>query len=269
MAYEHSIRRFRSWYATLLRLYPKPYRERFGEPMEQTFNDLLRERAEEEKGLFGFALWMFVETFAGLIRENITVIIMQNKSIIRIALATAFILLLPLLAMQFTDEVVWDLADFAVAGVLLFGAGLTYELIARKAGHIAYRAAVGVAVAAALLLVWMNLAVGIMGNEGNPANLMYTGVLAVGIIGLSGRQTKTTLAEYLCVWHMNTQYDDSETGTQHCFVSTRSDTASALENRWSRPSTTFSESAQRKKKDYSASLSGCSSKHSQELLERT
>ena len=183
MAYEHSIRRFRSWYATLLRLYPKPYRERFGEPMEQTFNDLLRARAEEEKGLFGFALWMFVETFAGLIRENITVIIMQNKSIIRIALATAFILLLPLLAMQFTDEVVWDLADFAVAGVLLFGAGLTYELIARKAGHIAYRGAVGVAVAAALLLVWINLAVGIIGNEGNPANLMYIGVLAVGIIG--------------------------------------------------------------------------------------
>ena len=183
MAYEHSIRRFRSWYATLLRLYSKPYRERFGEPMEQTFNDLLRERAEEEKGLFGFALWMFVETFAGLIRENITVIIMQNKSIIRIVLATAFILLLPLLAMQLTDEVVWDLADFAVAGVLLFGAGLTYELIARKAGPIAHRAAVGVAVAAALLLVWINLAVGIIGNEGNPANLMYIGVLVVGIIG--------------------------------------------------------------------------------------
>jgi hypothetical protein len=125
---------------------------------------------------------MFAETFAGLIGENMTVIIMQ-KSIIRIALATAVILSLPLLAMQFTDEVVWDLADFAVAGVLLLGAGLTYELIARKAGHIAHRAAVGVAVAAALLLVWMNLAVGIIGNEGNPANLMYIGVLAVGIIG--------------------------------------------------------------------------------------
>jgi len=183
MAYEHSIRRFRSWYATLLRLYPKRYRERFGEPMEQTFNDLLRERAEEEKGLYGFALWVFVETFAGTIRENGTVIVMQNKSIIRIALVTAFILLLPLLAMQFTDEVVWDLADFAVAGVLLFGAGLTYELIARKAGNIAYRVGVGVAVAAALLLVWLNLAVGIIGNEESPANLMYIGVLAVGIIG--------------------------------------------------------------------------------------
>src|SRR3989337_3493437 len=101
MADEHSIRRFRSWYAKLLRLYPKPYRERFGEPMEQTFNDLLRERAEKEERLFGFALWMFVETFAGTMRENATVIMVQKKALVRIALATAFILLLPLIAMQF------------------------------------------------------------------------------------------------------------------------------------------------------------------------
>jgi hypothetical protein len=105
------------------------------------------------------------------------------KSAVGVALATAFILLLPLLAMQFTDEVVWGLADFAVAGGLLFGAGLTYQLVARKAGNIAYRVAVGVAVAAALILVWMNLAVGLIGSEDNPANLMYVGVLAVGIIG--------------------------------------------------------------------------------------
>jgi len=47
----------------------------------------------------------------------------------------------------------------------------------------AYRAAVGLAVATALLLVWVNGAVGIIGSEDNPANLMYGGVLAVGIIG--------------------------------------------------------------------------------------
>ncbi len=102
---------------------------------------------------------------------------------IGVALAAAFILLLPLLAMQITDEVVWDLADFAVAWTLLVGAGLTYKLVARKMGNIAYRAAVGVAVATALLLVWMNLAVGLIGNEDNPANLMYFVVLAIGIIG--------------------------------------------------------------------------------------
>jgi hypothetical protein len=59
----------------------------------------------------------------------------------------------------------------------------TYELATRVTRNKAYRAAVGVALAAAFILVWMNLAVGIIGNEDNPANLMYGGVLAVGIIG--------------------------------------------------------------------------------------
>jgi hypothetical protein len=85
--------------------------------------------------------------------------------------------------MQVTDEVDWDLADFASAGALLVGVGVTYELAARKTASRAYRAAVGVALAAALILVWMNLAVGIIGTEDNPANLMYGGVLAVGIVG--------------------------------------------------------------------------------------
>lgn len=62
MAFEDSIRRYRHWYAQLLRLYSKPYYARFGEGMEQTFNDLLRERAEEERGVLGCALWMFAET---------------------------------------------------------------------------------------------------------------------------------------------------------------------------------------------------------------
>jgi hypothetical protein len=95
----------------------------------------------------------------------------------------ALMLLLPLLAMQVTDEVDWDVADFAIFGAMLVGAGGTYELAARMTGNTAYRAAVGVAIAAAFILVWMNLAVGIIGTEGNPANLMYGGVLAVGVIG--------------------------------------------------------------------------------------
>ena len=100
------------------------------------------------------------------------------RSVVGVALATAFILLLPLLA-----EWAWNLADFVIAGALIFGTGLMYVLAARKAGNIAYRAAVGVALAAALLLVWVNGAVGIIGTEDDPANLMYVGVLAVGIVG--------------------------------------------------------------------------------------
>jgi hypothetical protein len=74
MASERSIRRYRIWYAKLLRLYPKAYHDRFGDGMEQTFNDLCRERVKAEKGLFGFALWTFFETSAAIIREKATVI---------------------------------------------------------------------------------------------------------------------------------------------------------------------------------------------------
>lgn len=106
-----------------------------------------------------------------------------NRWRVAVWAAVALILLLPSAAMQFTDEVSWGVADFALASVLLIGTGITCELAMRKAGNIAYRAAVGVALAAALLLVWINLAVGIIGDEDYLANVMYMGVLAAGIIG--------------------------------------------------------------------------------------
>jgi hypothetical protein len=85
--------------------------------------------------------------------------------------------------MQFTNEVVWDKSDFAIIGAMLLSACSVYELAARMTGNIAYRAAVGVAVVAVFVLIWTNLAVGIIGSEDNPANLMYGGVLVVGILG--------------------------------------------------------------------------------------
>ncbi len=97
--------------------------------------------------------------------------------------AAALMLLLPLIAMQFTDEVVWDVADFAIFGALLLGAGATCEFAARMTDNTAYRFAVGLALAAAFILVWVNGAVGIIGSEDNDANLMYGGVLAVGVVG--------------------------------------------------------------------------------------
>jgi hypothetical protein len=116
---------------------------------------------------------------------SVTAFSKRRRSRFRVAVwgTAALLLLLPLLAMRFTDEVDWDLADFAIFGAMLAGACGTYELAARMTGNNAYRAAVGVALAAAFILIWMNLAVGIIGNEDNPANLMYGGVLAVGIIG--------------------------------------------------------------------------------------
>jgi hypothetical protein len=106
-----------------------------------------------------------------------------TKSIAGPALVTVILLLIPLVAMQFTDEVDWTLSDFIFAGILLFGTGLTYKLVTRKSGRIAYRVAVGFALLTGLFLIWSNLAVGIIGSENNPINLMYFGVIIVGIIG--------------------------------------------------------------------------------------
>jgi hypothetical protein len=105
------------------------------------------------------------------------------RSTVRVLTATALLLSIPLVAMQLTDEVAWGPLDFAVMGALLIGAGLMYEGAARRARNLAYRLGVGVALAAAFLLVWIDLAVGIIGSEDDPANLMYVGVLAVGVAG--------------------------------------------------------------------------------------
>ena len=108
---------------------------------------------------------------------------LPGKTIIHIVLGTAVLLSVPLLAMQVTDEVAWDLADFVLAGVLLGGTALLYSLAASRTRTTVYRAAVGLALAAALILVWVNLAVGLIGSEDDPANLMYAGVLVVGVVG--------------------------------------------------------------------------------------
>ncbi|MDP8905531.1 MAG: hypothetical protein M3N29_09535 [Chloroflexota bacterium] len=105
------------------------------------------------------------------------------RSIVRMVLVVALMLMLPLLAMHFSDDVVWSLSDFAVAGALLLATGLMYQFAARKAHNFAYRAGVAVALGAGLFLVWVVLAVGAIGVEGDPADLMYLGVLGVGTVG--------------------------------------------------------------------------------------
>ena len=113
--------RYRTWYAMLLRLYPRPFRERFGEGMAQTFHDLCQERKGARRGLFGFALWIFCETLVGIVKENTTHMPQLGKTMLRVAL----------------------LAGFALG--------------------------------------WSNMVH--VADSGNPANLMYYSVLAVGAVG--------------------------------------------------------------------------------------
>ncbi len=91
--------------------------------------------------------------------------------------------LTPLLTMPFTDEVQWGWGDFIAAGILLSVPGMLLELTVRMTRNTAYRLGVAVALLAALLLVWISLAVGIIGSEDNPANLLYVAVLATAVGG--------------------------------------------------------------------------------------
>jgi hypothetical protein len=84
----------------------------------------------------------------------------------RLALATGVILLIPLIAMQFTNEVSWDVFDFAVMGCLLFGTGSLFVLVSRKVPR-RYWGIIGVLLAAALVYVWAELAVGVFTNLGS------------------------------------------------------------------------------------------------------
>lgn len=88
----------------------------------------------------------------------------MNKRLIIIAAIVTFLLLIPLIAMQFTNEVNWSLFDFLIAAILLLNTGFAIDYIIRKVKRKKYRIVLAVAVLAILLLVWAELAVGILGT---------------------------------------------------------------------------------------------------------
>ena len=90
----------------------------------------------------------------------------QNRVFIWIALATGAILLIPLIAMQFTTEVSWDETDFIVMGSLLFGWAVLFVLAVRRAPR-RRRVLIGSMLIAAFLYLWAELAVGIFFNLGS------------------------------------------------------------------------------------------------------
>lgn len=82
----------------------------------------------------------------------------------RVVFVAGLILLVPLVAMQFTREVNWTAFDFIVAGVLLVGTGGLYVAISRHLAQPRKRALAKLALAAGFLLLWAELAVGIFGS---------------------------------------------------------------------------------------------------------
>ena len=113
-------------YRSLLRAYPREFRDEYGDEMVHCFRDLCRE-ARADGGWRLAALWgrTLPEVLSTAVKERSRIMMARN----------------------------------------------------------AYRAAVGIALATAFLLVWLSLGVGVIGADGDPANVLYAGVLAVGVIG--------------------------------------------------------------------------------------
>lgn len=90
--------------------------------------------------------------------------IIQNKRLFAIIFTVGTLLLIPLVAMQFTEEVNWSPADFVLMGALLLGTGLLCELVLRKVKGLVPRLAICAVIVVMLLLTWAELAVGIFGT---------------------------------------------------------------------------------------------------------
>jgi hypothetical protein len=96
------------------------------------------------------------------------------------ALTTALILLVPLLGNYFVNGWHWSPGGFVVVGALLFGICFSYQLVTRNRDTVAYRAAVGIALAASLSLMWGSL---VQFVDVNRAAVLYFGVPIVMVIG--------------------------------------------------------------------------------------
>lgn len=164
MSSPDDLQALRRWYVWLLRLYPRAHRERFGEGMTQTFNDLLRERKAEGRSCVTLAVHLGVETLGAIMRARFETAV-RDPRFRRPAAATSLVLTVPLVMSVIDrqrppgDGWHWGPMDFVVMGILLFGAGFLYEHLARKVHRLGQRVALGAAVLLTLLAIWVELAV--------------------------------------------------------------------------------------------------------------
>ncbi|MBZ9631223.1 hypothetical protein LB465_10575 [Salegentibacter sp. LM13S] len=88
----------------------------------------------------------------------------KRNNFLIILLIVGMLLLIPLIAMQFSNEVVWTASDFIIMGILLLVTGLGINLVLRKVSSSKNRLIIGGIVLAVFFVIWAELAVGIFGS---------------------------------------------------------------------------------------------------------
>lgn len=96
--------------------------------------------------------------------KNLILKLSPNKRFLGILSVIAILLLIPLTAMQFTNQVKWSVSDFIVAGLLLLFTGLVIEFILRRLTTTKHRIIAAIILFILLFIVWAELAVGIFGS---------------------------------------------------------------------------------------------------------
>jgi hypothetical protein len=125
----HNLLRIHALYKKLVALYPQRFKEQLGESMEQTFNDLCKEKRQTKTGLLSFLLWTFIETAIGIVQEHIVAIKEMNPmknmlTNIRQPVIIGFLMILPLIILEFAVVIVkrlaFDIRD-ALDALVTFG----------------------------------------------------------------------------------------------------------------------------------------------------
>ena len=92
------------------------------------------------------------------------------------------LLLVPFIAMRVTSEVNWTLGDFIFAGLMLAALCGTVELAVRRSSKAIYRWAIALAGLGAFVVVWVNLAVGIVASEDNDYNAVFMAIILATVL---------------------------------------------------------------------------------------
>jgi hypothetical protein len=103
------------------------------------------------------------------------------KTILRVALGSLGLLMVPLVASRVVKDWNWNVGAFVLLYLLFFVTGMLYAAIARKMGFWAYKAGVGVALVGGFALGWSTMVQ--TADSGHPERLWYLSVLVVGFIG--------------------------------------------------------------------------------------
>lgn len=166
-------------YAWIVSWYPSRFQKEFGSEMKDVFAQSVQETYATEGSLGVSRLWARVVID---FLHSVSIAYMDEQkgkqpmatstpkaktpaqAITQIALFTGALLLIPLIGMQSSSEMNWDLFDFAFAGAMIFTLGMIYHFIVLKFTSLTTRLIVGGIAVFLFLLIWAELAVGIIGD---------------------------------------------------------------------------------------------------------